>query len=55
MEVTEGVKLRGGVFNLTDETYWWWSDVQGLTATSAVRDLFTQPGRNYAVSLTVDF
>lgn len=55
VEVTEGVKLRGGVFNITDETYWWWSDVQGVGAASLVRDSYTQPGRNYAVSLTVDF
>ena len=55
VEVTDGVRLRGGVFNITDETYWWWSDVQGLSQTSAVRDSYSQPGRNYAVSLTVDF
>lgn len=54
-EITDGVKLRAGVFNLTDEKYWWWSDVQGVAYNSAVRDLFSQPGRNYAVSLTVDF
>lgn len=55
VQVTDGVKLRAGVFNLTDEKYWWWSDVQGLSTTSAVLDSYTQPGRNYAVSLTVDF
>ncbi len=55
VEVTDGVKLRGGVFNLTDETYWWWADVQGVATTTAFKNLFTQPGRNYAVSLTVDF
>ncbi|MFT3811601.1 MAG: TonB-dependent hemoglobin/transferrin/lactoferrin family receptor [Micropepsaceae bacterium] len=55
VEITEGVRLRGGVFNITDETYWWWSDVQGVATTTAFKNLFTQPGRNYAVSLTVDF
>lgn len=55
VEITEGVKLRGGVFNITDEKYWWWSDVQGLSQTSLLLDSYTQPGRNYAVSLTIDF
>lgn len=55
VEITEGVKLRAGVFNLTDKTYWYWSDVRGLSTTSTVLDSYTQPGRNYAISLTVDF
>lgn len=50
--VTDRVRLNAGVFNLTDETYWWWSDVRGLSATAVSRDAYTQPGRNYAVSLT---
>ncbi len=44
--------LRAGVFNITDEKYWWWSDVRGLSSTSVVKDAYTQPGRNFAVSLT---
>ena len=55
VEITEGVRLRGGVFNITDEKYWWWSDVQGLSQSSLLLDSYTQPGRNYAVSLTLDF
>lgn len=58
--VTEAVTLRGGVFNLTDEKYWWWSDVRGATTTGTatapvVVDGYTAPGRNYSVSLAVKF
>lgn len=47
--------LRAGVFNLTDETYWWWGDVRGLSSAAVSRDAYTQPGRNVSVSLSYDF
>lgn len=47
--------LRVGAFNLTDETYWWWSDVRGLSSASAVRDAWTQPSRNASVSISYRF
>ncbi len=47
--------LRLGLFNLTNETYWWWSDVRGLSATSPVLDAFTQPGRTVSASATLRF
>jgi hemoglobin/transferrin/lactoferrin receptor protein len=50
--ITDWAALRVGAFNLTDEKYWWWSDVRGVSATSATRDAFTQPGANYSASLT---
>lgn len=53
--VTDAVTVRGGVFNLTDETYWWWSDARGLADNSTVKDGYTQPGRNYSVSLSLKF
>jgi hemoglobin/transferrin/lactoferrin receptor protein len=53
--VADRVTLRAGVFNLTDEKYWWWSDVRGLSATAVSRDAYTQPGRNVSVSLAIDF
>ncbi|BCW88188.1 Vitamin B12 transporter BtuB [Alphaproteobacteria bacterium SO-S41] len=55
VQLGDHAKLRGGIFNLTDEKYWWWSDVRGIAATSTTLDAYTQPGRNYAVSLTVSF
>lgn len=53
--VADRITLRAGLFNLTDQKYWWWSDIRGLSATSAVRDAFSQPGRNLTVSATVRF
>jgi hemoglobin/transferrin/lactoferrin receptor protein len=53
--VTDRVRINAGAFNLTDEKYAWWGDVRGLSATSPSVDAYTQPGRNYAVALTVKF
>ncbi|MBL8556869.1 MAG: TonB-dependent hemoglobin/transferrin/lactoferrin family receptor [Phenylobacterium sp.] len=54
-KVTDDVTVRGGLFNLTDEKYAYWSDVRGLSSTAVSRDAYTQPGRNASVSLTYDF
>lgn len=51
--VTERVTARIGVFNVFDEKYAWWSDVRGLSNTSAVKDAYTQPGRNVGLSLSL--
>lgn len=61
--VTERATLRAGVFNVFDETYAWWSDVRGLsrggTATSPTAPAnlaaFTQPGRNFGVSINLRY
>jgi hemoglobin/transferrin/lactoferrin receptor protein len=53
--VTDETVLRAGVFNLTDEKYWWWGDVRGLSSTAVSRDAYSQPGRNASVSLSVRF
>jgi hemoglobin/transferrin/lactoferrin receptor protein len=53
--ITDRAALRVGVFNITDEKYWWWSDVRDLTAASPVKDAFTQPGRNASVSVSYKF
>ena len=49
------MRLNLAVHNLTDRKYWLWPDVQGLAATSAINDAYTQPGRSAHVSLVVDF
>lgn len=51
--VTDKVTARAGVFNVFDEKYAWWSDVRGVTAASTIKDAYTQPGRNFGVSLTL--
>lgn len=53
--VSERVTARAGVFNLFDQTYSWWSDVRGVAANSAVLDAYTQPGRNFGLSLALRY
>jgi hemoglobin/transferrin/lactoferrin receptor protein len=51
--VTDQVTARVGAFNVFDEKYSWWSDINGVGATSTVTDAYTQPGRNFGVSLSL--
>ncbi len=54
--LTDRLKLRAGIFNLTDETYTLWSDVRGLrVADAGIADAFTRPGRNASVSASFQF
>ncbi|MDC8754392.1 TonB-dependent hemoglobin/transferrin/lactoferrin family receptor [Erythrobacter sp. sf7] len=54
--VTEQLKLRAGLFNLTGERYALWSDVRGLrTEDAGILDAFTRPGRNFSVSASYRF
>jgi hemoglobin/transferrin/lactoferrin receptor protein len=53
--LTEDATFRVGVFNLTDETYWWWSDARGLDITNVALDAYTQPGRNFSASISYRF
>lgn len=54
--VTDALKLRAGIFNLTNETYALWSDVRGLrVADAGILDAFTRPGRNLSVSASYRF
>ncbi|MEM7479977.1 MAG: TonB-dependent hemoglobin/transferrin/lactoferrin family receptor [Acidobacteriota bacterium] len=48
---SESWDVRLGGFNLTDETYWQWSNARGLSASSSVLDRYTSPGRQAALSL----
>ena len=54
--VTDRLKLRAGLFNLTDEKYALWSDVRGLrTRDAGILDAFTRPGRNASISASYRF
>ncbi len=54
--VTDRLKLRAGIFNLTDERYALWSDVRGLrTADAGILDAFTRPGRNLSLAASYRF
>jgi len=47
----ERTMFRAGILNLTDKTYWNWSDVRGLGPTDPVLPYLAQPGRNVSASL----
>ncbi|MFX7044658.1 hypothetical protein ABTI28_20080, partial [Acinetobacter baumannii] len=53
--LNDRVTARAGLFNVFDETYSWWSDVRGVAAASTVRDAYTQPGRNFGLSLALRY
>lgn len=53
--LSRSTRLNLALINLTDRTYWNWSDVRGLDTTTTVADAYTQPGRHLKVSLVVDF
>lgn len=54
-QATRALTLHLALDNVTDETYWRWSDVRGLASTSPVRDAFTAPGRSVALTARLDF
>jgi len=45
--------VRAGLHNLTDRTYWNWSDVRGLRPTDPILPYLAQAGRAASVSLNV--
>ncbi len=62
--ITDALKLRAGIFNISNETYSHWQDVRGLSASAGLInphtgttqiDAYTRPGRNASVSLSFQF
>jgi hemoglobin/transferrin/lactoferrin receptor protein len=51
LELTRGVTLTAGVFNLTDEAYIEWADVRGRPAGDPLIPYYTRPGRSAALTL----
>jgi hemoglobin/transferrin/lactoferrin receptor protein len=51
VELPGGFRLQAALYNLSDETYWTWSDAAGLALGSPVLDRYTSPGRSAAVAL----
>lgn len=45
--------VRAGIQNLTDRTYWNWSDVRGLKTTDPILPYLAQAGRTASISLNV--
>jgi hemoglobin/transferrin/lactoferrin receptor protein len=49
------VRLRAGVGNLTDRTYWSWSDVRGLGPDDPVVAGIARPGRHLALGFEMNW
>ena len=47
--------LRAAILNVTDQKYWFWSDVRGLSAQSIVLDAYAQPRRSASVAVRYEF
>ena len=45
--------IRAGLHNLTDRTYWNWSDVRGVKSSDPILPFLAQAGRSASVSLNV--
>ena len=46
-----GVTINAGIFNMFDKKYWVWDDVRNVTEAYKGINRYTQPGRNYSVSI----
>lgn len=45
--------VRAGIHNLTDRTFWNWSDVRGMSASDSILPFLAQAGRSASLSLNV--
>ncbi|WP_169802333.1 TonB-dependent hemoglobin/transferrin/lactoferrin family receptor [Hydrogenophaga flava] len=54
-QLSRATRLSAAVRNLTDRTYWQWTNVRGVAATSPVLDAYTAPGRSVSVALVTEF
>jgi hemoglobin/transferrin/lactoferrin receptor protein len=54
-DITKQWQLNLALNNIGDAKYALWSDVRGLPANTTIADAFTQPGRNFALSLRYQF
>ncbi len=49
--ISERLTVRGGIGNLTDRTYWRWSEVRGLAPDDVLLPTLAAAGRNYSIGL----
>jgi hemoglobin/transferrin/lactoferrin receptor protein len=49
------VEVNAGIFNVTEQKYWLWSDVRGIVNPAASVDRYTQPGRTLSVQVKATF
>ncbi|MCW7553511.1 TonB-dependent hemoglobin/transferrin/lactoferrin family receptor [Endozoicomonas gorgoniicola] len=50
----DNLTLRAGLFNITDKKYHQWQNVRGRNTDDKGLDRYTQPGRNFSVSVKWD-
>ncbi len=53
--IGKDLSLRMSANNLTNKTYWRWSDVRGLSPSDPVIPYLSMPGRNVSLSLTMNW
>lgn len=54
-KINEFISLSTGIFNITNETYWRWSDVSLFSPDNPMIELLSRPGRNYSVSARIQW
>jgi hemoglobin/transferrin/lactoferrin receptor protein len=55
LQLSQRLGLNFSVRNLTDRQYWRWSDVARLAPQDPMLQLLSRPGRNYGLSLRLDW
>ena len=53
--VGRGLTLRAAVLNLTDRTYWSWTDVRGIAPDDPVLPHLSRPGRSFSVGVDMNW
>jgi hemoglobin/transferrin/lactoferrin receptor protein len=49
------LRFNAGLFNLTDERYWEWADVNGRLASTTGLDRYTRPGRSVGATIRYEW
>ena len=53
--IGQRLRLRAGIENLFDKTYWRWANVRGLGPDDPLVPLLSEPGRNIALNAAMNF
>ena len=53
--VGKQLTLRAGVLNLTDKTYWSWTDIRGIAPDDPVLPHLSRPGRSFTLGVDVNW
>jgi hemoglobin/transferrin/lactoferrin receptor protein len=53
--ISQRATMRAGLLNLTDKTYWHWSDVRGLAEDDPVLPVLARAGRSITISLNMSW